>query len=169
MPNPITRGFSNLTRFSGRDTRAQFWPYAALAFALYQVLGPVVLIPTVLPVLSGPNSSTATFLNAFIPFMVGSLLFFLAFVGLLAAAVARRLHDSGRTAIWGLLPLPFLAYSGTMFFRLFTQFRAGAPDTGLFFTSIFVSNLLYLVGLVALVVLLALRSTPGPNRFGDSA
>lgn len=34
MTNPIIRGFRSLTRFSGRDRRSQFWPYAGVAVAL---------------------------------------------------------------------------------------------------------------------------------------
>ncbi|MGH6996997.1 MAG: DUF805 domain-containing protein, partial [Phenylobacterium sp.] len=94
-----------------------------------------------------------------------NLLMFGLLVALLAAAVARRLHDSGRSAFWGLLPLPFVAYSSAMFFRLFSQFTSGTPDPRLFF-SVFASNMLYIVVLVTLIVLLALRSSPGQNRYG---
>jgi uncharacterized membrane protein YhaH (DUF805 family) len=168
MPNPIIRGFANIARFSGRDTRAQFWPYAAAATALYLVVGLVVVAPIVLPVIGASQTSAAALLNMAGAFIVGNLLMFVALVAFLAAAVARRLHDSGRRAIWGLLPLPFAAYSGTMFYRLVSQFATAAPDAGLFL-SLFVSNLLYIIGLVTLVVLLALRSTAGPNRYGERA
>ena len=90
---------------------------------------------------------------------------FAALVVLLASAVARRLHDSGLSAFWGLLPLPFVAYSGTMFARIFSRFEAGGPSL-LLFASVFMSNMLYLVSVVLLILLLARRSAPGPNRFG---
>ena len=34
MANPIIRGFRSIARFSGRDTRGQFWPYAGVVFAV---------------------------------------------------------------------------------------------------------------------------------------
>lgn len=166
MPNSIVRGFTQLTRFSGRDTRAQFWPYAGVVTALYIVVGPAVLGPLVLSVAdSAQLQSEAEFQNVLGRFLAMNLLMFAVLVALLAAAVARRLHDSGRSALWGLLPLPFAIYSGVMFFRLISQFMSEAPDLTLFFT-VFASNMLYLVALVTLIVLLALRSAPGENRYG---
>jgi len=166
MRNAIIRGFANVARFGGRDTRAQFWPYAAAAVALYLIVGWAALTPIMFPVFSAPQPSTSQFQNIASLFLMVSLLLFVALVVLLAAAVTRRLHDSGRSAIWGLVPLPFAAYSATMFFRLISQFESGAPpDTGLFI-SVFASNVLYMVGVARLIVLLAFRSTPAPNRYG---
>lgn len=166
MPNPIVRGFTQLTRFGGRDTRAQFWPYAGVVTALYLVLGPAVLSPLVISVADAADlQSEAEFLNVLRRFLALNLLIFGLLVALLAAAVTRRLHDIGRAGFWGLLPLPFAIFSGVMFFRLISQFMGEAPDLGLFFT-VFTSNILYLVALVALIVLLALRSASGENRYG---
>jgi len=36
------------------------------------------------------------------------------------------------------------------------------------FFAVFFSNMLYIVTLIILVVLLAIKSTEGPNRFGDN-
>jgi uncharacterized membrane protein YhaH (DUF805 family) len=166
MPNSIIRGFASVFRFRGRETRSEFWPYAGVAVALYLVVGWAVLIPIMLPVLNASFSDHfGSFLKMESHFLLASVLMFAALVAILAAAVARRLHDSGRSAFWGLLPLPFVVYSGTMFFRLFSQFDAGEPDIRLFL-SVLVSHLLYFVAVALLIVLLALRSTPGPNRFG---
>ena len=166
MPNPIVRGFSSIARFSGRDTRAQFWPYAGAAVALYLVVGWVGLIPLGFLALGASPPAAMTSLEMVVPFLVWVLLVFVGLVAILAAAVARRLHDSGRSAILGLMPLPFAAYSGAMFFRLASQFGTGAPDMGTFL-SVFVSNLLYMVCVVTLVVLLVRPSTPGTNRYGE--
>ena len=166
MQNSIARGFASVLRFSGRDTRSEFWPFAGVAVALYLVMGWAVLIPITLPVFDA-SSRTDFGMSQKIEgnFLFASVLMFAALVALLAAAVARRLHDSGRSAFWGLLPLPFAVYSGAMFFRLFSQFGAGEPDLRLFF-SVFASNVLYSVAVIWLIVLLVLRSTPGGNRFG---
>jgi uncharacterized membrane protein YhaH (DUF805 family) len=98
-------------------------------------------------------------------FFLASALMFAALVAFLAAAVARRLHDSGLSGYWGLLPLPFAVYSGTMLVRFQRQFESEEQDMRLFY-SIFTSNLLYLVAVALLIVLLARRSAPSPNRFG---
>ena len=166
MSNVIVRGFANVARFNGRDTRGQFWPYCGAVVALYLVAGWAVLIPIMSPVFGASQPSIRTFQNMEGHFLLVSLLLFGALVVLLAGAVARRLHDSGRSAFWGLLPLPFAVYSGAMFFRLSSQFgTGGTPDTGLFL-SVFVSNLVYMLGLITIIILLSLRSTPTPNRYG---
>ena len=86
----------------------------------------------------------------------------LVVVALLAAAVTRRLHDSGKRGWWGLVPLPFLA-SGLL---LMPQLIAnGEPDLGLF-ALLFANNLVYIASLIVLVVMLAARGNPHDNRFG---
>jgi uncharacterized membrane protein YhaH (DUF805 family) len=89
--------------------------------------------------------------------MIGMSIVFAATVLLLAASVARRLHDTGRSGAWGLMPLPFIIYAMVMMPRLF-----GASDIadGLFF-SVFINNFLYLASLLLLVVLLAKPSKSG--------
>jgi len=97
-------------------------------------------------------------------FFVAGGLMFAALVGLLAAAVARRLHDRGFSGYWGLMPLPVVAYCSSMMLLLNSQFETGQPDMRLVF-SISASFLLY-SAVIWLVVLLARRSALGPNRFG---
>jgi len=97
-------------------------------------------------------------------FFVAGGLMFAALVGLLAAAVARRLHDRGFSGYWGLMPLPFVAYCSSKMLLLNSQFETGQPDMRLVF-SISASFLLY-SAVIWLVVLLARRSALGPNRFG---
>ncbi|EIZ80405.1 hypothetical protein WSK_0963 [Novosphingobium sp. Rr 2-17] len=88
---------------------------------------------------------------------------------LLAAAVSRRLHDTGRRGWWGLLPLPFL-FAGFVFMpRLFAQVSDGAsPDMGLF-GLLFLNNMVYLGSLAVLVILLAQPEQRQANRFGPPA
>ena len=159
----IIRGFANVWRFGGRNARSEFWPYAGAVVALYLIVGWAVALPTFLPLLS--ESSSASVSGAANPFMLTCILMFGALVALLAAAVARRLHDTGRSAFWGLIPLPFVAFSSVMLLRLTANFDAGRPDFRLFLSA-FVSNLLYFAAVVWLIVLLALPSAPGRNRFG---
>ena len=92
----------------------------------------------------------------------------IALVALLAAAVARRLHDSGRSGWWGALPLPFLAFGLAAFLLLFSRSGPGhAQPNFALFGLLFVNNLVYLGTLVALIVMLALPTQPQPNRYGE--
>jgi uncharacterized membrane protein YhaH (DUF805 family) len=159
------RGFASVSRFRGRDTRSEFWPYAAAAMTLYLMVGLSVGIFLWLPTwVFSSDLDRGTFFNAASQFILFSLLLFAALVVLLAAAVARRLHDGGLSALWGLLPLPFVAGGFATFLCLLSQFGAGRFDPALFFLG-FVNNLLYLVAIAWLIVLLARRSMSGPNRF----
>ena len=92
----------------------------------------------------------------------------LAAVALLAAAVARRLHDSGRSAKLGLMPVPFILIAAVGFPLLIKDFTAAAgPSMGLFM-ALFFNNVLYMVALVVLIILLCQASVPGPNRVGEA-
>jgi len=158
MRNSIVRGFGSVLRFSGRDTRSQFWPFAGAAIGLYLIAS----VPVSIILFSNNVDLTP---ETPVHFFVTGGLMFLALVTLLAAAVARRLHDSGLSGFWGLMPLPFVIYSATMLLRLDSQFETGGWDMRLFF-SIMISHILYFVTTIWLIVLLARRSALGPNRFG---
>ncbi|MDB5679567.1 MAG: hypothetical protein JWM94_2569 [Sphingomonas bacterium] len=102
----------------------------------------------------------------------------LTVIVLLAAAVARRLHDSGRSGWWG-IPAPLFLMSGmAMMARMFTAIQAdtqtpGATDamSGMppLFGPILLNNLAYLASLLMLVILCCMASQPGDNRYGPSA
>jgi len=87
---------------------------------------------------------------------------FVIVVALFAAAVARRLHDRGKSGVWGLLPLPFIIFASVMMPKVFAQ---NPPNMGLFF-AIFINNMLYIASLIFLVVLLAGAGSKGENRYG---
>lgn len=107
--------------------------------------------------------------------MVGELRWFMLLVvvvgilsiALLAAAVVRRLHDSGRRGWWGLLPLPFFAIGMTAMVAIFgrTGLPSGEPEL-MPFALLFGNNVLYLAALAMLVVQLCRPSDPRANRFG---
>lgn len=192
MKNPVLHGFRNLTRFAGRDTRGQFWSYAAvvlvIGFALMAVAMSFALggffaemeqfaaaHPEATTVQSGPGSYSisvdAGHPDAPMPDMgrmfISLGLCVLVTIALLAAAVSRRLHDSGRSALWGLLPVPFLLF-GIGFFPVMmnSMMTAEEPDLSLFFM-LFGNNILYLVALVTLIVLLCQSTARGANRYGE--
>lgn len=190
MSNPIIRGFRSLTRFSGRDRRSQFWPYAGVAVALtFVVMGAVMLWvmssfwaeamqvaqahPETVNVESGPGYYSKSVdvsgygvMPDFTAFFTAMAISVVAYIGLLAAAVSRRIHDLGKSALWGLMPVPFLLF-GVVFFPIIMNdmMQSPEPNLGLFFL-LFFNNMAYIVGLISLIVMLCLKGTLGPNRFG---
>lgn len=191
MANPIIRGFSKLTQFSGRDTRGEFWPYVGAVIALTFVLNallmgwvmnqifadlqayaaahPESVTTTVSPgsySVSVNEGATGAPVPDFTPFFGGMIVFVVLNIGLLAAAVSRRLHDRNKSALWGLMPVPFLLFGMIgMLLLMGPMMNGGTPDFSLF-GLLFLNNLVYIVALVTLIVMLAQQGTQGPNRFG---
>lgn len=192
MSNPIIRGFSKLAQFSGRDARGEFWPYAGTVFAMVMILGGMAgavvmnqmvaqLGPYAQPpgvtasaapseqlMVVVPPSGTPPFPTLdFTPILILQGVNIALTVALLAAAISRRLHDTGRSAYWGLMPLPFLL--GGIFGMMHVMapvMNGGMPNFGLF-GLMFLNNLAYLATLVILIVLLAQRGSPRANRHGE--
>lgn len=179
--------FKKLFDFTGREDRASFWPYAAVALGITIAVGMIIFVPMMTrtmhamqefavqhpdqaTVVSEPGQYSISIHGNHPEFMpAGSIALFLAVsfglaILLFAAAVARRLHDRGKSGLWGLMPLPFIIYSLVMMPRMFAAGATGAaPDMALFL-SIFFSNLLYLATLIGLVVLLAGPSELAPDQ-----
>jgi len=194
MSARVTLGdhFKRLFDFTGREDRASFWPYAALAFVIIMVVGAVIMVPMMshsmaamqkfaaehpdqATISSGPGQYSISVRGNHPEIMPGRQMglylvttFGLAIL-LYAAAIARRLHDRGKAGFWGLMPLPFILYSTVQMPRMFASVGAGAPPDLTLFLSIFFSNLLYLIALVWLIVLLAGQSQPQRNRYDISA
>ena len=180
--------FKRLFDFAGREDRASFWPYAAVAFIITMVVSMFVFVPMMsnsmlamqqfaaqhpdqVTTTSGPGHYSVSVQGNHPDFMpAGSVALYLAVTFglallLFATAVVRRLHDRGKSGSWGLMPLPFILYSSIQMPRMFASVGTGTqPDMALFF-SIFVSNLLYIISLIWLIVLLAGASDPAPNRY----
>lgn len=170
--------FTRLFDFRGREDRASFWPYAAVAFILIMAAGMVIFVPMMsramhemqqfaaqhpdqATVTSGPGQYSISVRGDHPDFMPAkSVALYLAVtfglaILLYAAAVVRRLRDRGKSGFWGLMPLPFILYSSIQMPRMFASVGGSTqPDMALFF-SVFLSNLLYIVTLIWLIVLLA--------------
>lgn len=182
--------FTRLADFSGRESRSAFWPYVACVIALF-MLGSMV---TVAPIMAGmmvqmeqygvehPGTVTTTVgpttyavqvdagnqgaMPDMSAFFTAMEIWLAVVIGLLAAAVTRRLHDSNLRGWWGLLPVPFLVTGFVCMPIIFRQFNESAdPDLRLF-GLMFANNLAYMAALVGLILLLTRANTPGPNRFG---
>ena len=183
--------FRMLLDFSGREDRLSFWPYAAAVFGIVMVLSMLAVVPSMFATMRSmqeyaekhPENVTVTqgpgqysiqvhegdLTPDFGPmFWMIALAFFVAVI-LYAAAVVRRLHDTGRSGWWGVMPLPFVVFSLVAMPQVFASAGAGdGGSLGLFF-AVFFSNMLYIIALIILVVLLAGESKEGPNRVGNNS
>lgn len=184
----------SLARFSGREARQPFWLWVLTVVAATMIAWMgyfVVLIrrieqfaaanPDQVTRTVGPGSYSVEIKGSHPE--IGSLfsssaLVLAAIAGvaivLLAAAVARRLHDSGRSGWWG-VPTPVLLITGLLVMsRAFIVMSAtpgaagadGPPVDFAWFGAMMLCNLMYLASLVMLIVLCCQPSQPGANHFG---
>lgn len=191
MLQSIRHGLSGLARFSGRDQPSTFWPYVAFVVLLIIVGSSAIMIPEIAGsfakleqfAAANPDKVTVQRSGASVSYVVhgdypelapdfSALLVRMGWaiassVALLAAAVSRRLHDSGLRAYWGLMPLPFLAFGCVGMELLLRDFsKPAGPDMRLFL-ALFLNNMIYLATLALLAWLLA-RASGTANRFGKN-
>lgn len=124
--------------FGGRASRAQFWPFSLIAWAV-QVVAMIVLPPLgwAMVLLSAPP---------------------------LLSVLVRRLHDTDRRA-WWLLP-PAALVPPLLFLVACTQFTLGDEIGRRIFIAIGVILTFMLAYAILLVAVLARAGTHGSNRFG---
>ena len=165
----VVRGLRSSARFSGRDTRRQFWIYSGCVFGALFVPMQIVMVVALMPSFGTvPQPGTAPADIGPPPAFFAVLgLFIVALVLLLAAAVARRLHDTDRSGALGFLPLPFLGIGLIGMATLFDDF-GGEPEAGDFgrFMLMFLNNVVYILALALLVWRLVSAGTDGPNHYG---
>jgi uncharacterized membrane protein YhaH (DUF805 family) len=187
----VKLGLVGVFQFNGRSSRTDFWIYAIFIFLIALGFWSVVMSmeisrasaevqqyanahPGEVTVTYGPRGVSYRF-NGSAPGVgpdFGYLLtsisaITLVSLALIAAAVARRLHDTDRTGLWILLPLPFLFGGLWLMASFIGEFDSGAePKIGVFALG-FVNNLVYMAT-AAFVGFLLLRSgSAGVNRFGE--
>ncbi len=183
-------GFRRLADFRGRDRRGRFWPYALVVAVLLYVGMAAAMIPTMsgvfeeaaryaaenpeqVTVTAGPGHYSVQIHDPeaqLMPDMSGLFwavrtVFVVAGV-LLAAAVTRRLHDTGRAGWWGLPPLLFAAIASILFPTVMEQMTQSEEVAVAPFLLLLANNMLYLASLIGLIVLLCLKGASGPNRYG---
>ena len=186
--NVILAGFRRLADFKGRDTRSQFWPYAltvvgvsfvglwlgmipAMTAIFEQASAVAAAHPEAATVVSGPGHYSVeihdgAFMPDMGPFFIVLRIGVIVAVILLAAAVTRRLHDTGRAGYWGLPPVIFLTFCLTAFPVVMARLMAQeGPDMGLFML-LFQNNVLYIASLIGLIILLSMDSRKTANRYG---
>lgn len=190
----VRRGLRGALDFSGRDTRQQFWPYAIFLFIAKSGLTYLAMIPDMMRMMTGVQrvieqaqrgqaaggSGQAPFPSGTQPIppelipdftntMIWSSILTVIAMLLLATAVTRRLHDRDKRGFWGLMPLPFAVFGLALAPQAFQDgmmtMANGAPPSPLW-SLLMINSLFYWVTLIALIVILAGKGTPGPNRFG---
>jgi len=147
--------------FNGRSRRMEFWMWVLFTVIVSIVLG-------VIDNLLGFSTSRSTLTTsstgaAFSTFSSMGILGGLWSLGTLIPSIAvgvRRLHDTGRSGWWILLPLgPYIL--GILFVVM------GAVSGSLALAGL--GGVLTLIGLVCAIVLIVfycLPGTPGPNKYG---
>lgn len=148
---------SNYATFSGRARRSEYW-----WFYLFTILVSIAtsVVDAVL--------NTAFNNEIGVVGVIASLALLLPSL----AVTARRLHDTGRTGWWMLLPtIPLLATMvvglAAFFDVVFTSEAGGSPAVAVTVLLV-VCVLITLAAIITLVVFLCLDSNPGPNRYGPS-
>jgi uncharacterized membrane protein YhaH (DUF805 family) len=168
--NEIFSNLKQLANFKGRERRARFWPYVGMvlvAVILISGIGMSVLMAGVFESAPPANGEThSDFLASMRWMFLMNALTLAAAVLLLAAAVSRRLHDSGIRGYWGLLPVPFMIVAATVMPQLFANVL-GSGDVMPWFPVLFLNNALYMATIVTLIVLLCRPTAKGPNKYGD--
>ncbi len=186
----LRHGYANLINFKGRDRRILFWPFALVHFVGSSALASAVMLPQFFSrfdkvedfAREHPDKVTVTYgpgsvsyqLDEPIPGLmpdIGAILGTLGGIGfifivLTAAAVARRLHDTGRSAWLGAIPAVLFCAAMLMMVPVFKMVETGGEPGLVGFLASFVLNLLYNISLIVLVVLLAMKSEPTENRYG---
>lgn len=189
-------GLAGILNFNGRMALHDFWPYAiTLGLALY-LIGSLISLWLYFDIgqrtgLFDLGQSAAMnrgydalqadevlaimqpFFDLIVPFAAISMA---AHVILLAAAIVRRLHDTGRTGLWALLPLPFFVLQVVSLDRLFArlpQMMTVDPSNPMIFAFVLdvmwgaLAALLGFAAVIVLIILLCGRGTPEANRFGE--
>lgn len=157
--------------FGGRARRAEYWGFMLLQFGVYLLC--CFMIAASLG--SARETPAGAFMGA---------LFWLGMIGLIMAGLAlpnyavlaRRLHDTGRSAIWMALILPGIAAQVTTVGSAMKVARmaaagetAGVDATSAVMAAASGSAVISLIAMacnIALFVLTLLPGMVGPNRFG---
>jgi len=176
-----------IASFSGRESRALFWPYAIFLFVLSMIAGVLAWVPALfdmlgrmerylaehpegLPTQPGPYPGARLLPPELMPDVSATMLPMAIVNGvlvvLLAAAIVRRLHDRDKSGWWAALPLPFMIFGQVEGSKAATMMMGGAqPDPAVMLPAA-LNSLFYWAAFIALVVLLAQEGDVGPNRYG---
>lgn len=187
-------GLAGILNFNGRMALHDFWPYAITVVLVLYGLGSVLGIWMQLEfaqrlgtgawsgdaydpeLIERQAEQTLTLMKELFRFFVPYAAISLALhIIPLAAATVRRLHDTGRTGWWALIPLPFSAYGVYLMSNALSRVpelvvtRPADPVIFAFIIEIFTAigvSLLWIAAVIVLIILLCGRSSPKGDRFG---
>jgi uncharacterized membrane protein YhaH (DUF805 family) len=190
MLGAIKYNLANLANFSGRDARQTFWYYVLAIVVVQFAAGMAITIPmmvdgfsTAFQAAQGGMDAAALEqqMNAQIMGKMQDMMWISMGISvvcalLLVSALVRRLHDSNNSGWWAALPFGLYAYvlSRTpaqmdRAMEMMDSASSGTPPDPMAMlqgqaTDTLIAWLPYLV----VIIIGVLKSTPGPNRFGDS-
>lgn len=158
----ITHNLAGLLRFSGRDTRGRFWPYAITVFILILAGYTSIVMPKIMAAMIGMMRDGQAAFPDFSGLLWWTFVMMVITVVLLAAAVTRRLRDRGKPIGWALLPLVLAA----VLLPLVGDPMSMVQRPGWVFFATFVLNLGYQASIIYLIVLLAGAGRTEAGRAG---
>ena len=154
MGEALRLSTSRLTQFSGRSRRSEYWWTVLVVMAISMVL------------------TFLLFLSFFIgegAFLITSILVYSISLFLSLAMLPlnfRRLHDTGRSAMW-LLPLPFFYVAYVIAGVIESHSVMGFQD-GVIWLYFGFYGLVYIAYSIMLLVFTCQDSQPYANRYGES-
>ena len=190
MLDAIKYNLSNLPNFEGRDARQTFWYYVLFIVILRYAASMLVTVPMMINLFGGifaaarQGADQAVVQQQMAGLMADSMpmLFWFAIgVGLvsallLVAALVRRLHDSDHSGWWAVLPatlhataLAALPAQMHLVQDAIGQMSTQTPATPM--TMMRAQGAFGLIGWLPIILVIiagVLKSTPGPNRYGES-
>lgn len=181
--------FKHLLVFYGRDARQTFWYWFLFLFVINIGAMLVMTLPVTMDALAagydagtgGDEAAAQAAMMSQMTVTMKRVIVFSIAVGvinlmLMAAPLVRRIHDSGNTGLWaivaGAIYLASLVITWSRADQAVALMRrmAAAHDPQMAFgmqTKIAWDGLLGYVPLIMVIGFGLLKSTPGPNRYGE--
>lgn len=190
MFGAIKYQLANLLNFNGRDARQTFWYWVLAVYVSTVIVNIVVTMPIMVRnMFQAMRTATQmadekaaqevmnhAMAGSMEPVIWLSIAMGVAMMLLFAASFVRRLHDSGLSGRWALIPAAFqvaglVAMPGQM--AKVTDFLDKGPDVASNPMAYMQGQLGYSaiawIAIIALIVLGVRKSEPDPNRFGEDS
>jgi len=181
--------FKHLLVFYGRDARQTFWYWFLFLFIINMAVSLILTLPMTLEAMvagyvaakGGDEVAAQAAMMSQMATMMKRLIVFSLAMGainlmLMAAPLVRRMHDSGNTGLWaivaGAIYVVSLALTWSRADQAVALMRrmAAAQDTQTMLgmqAKLAWDGLLGYVPLIMVIVFGLLKSTSGPNRYGE--
>lgn len=189
MLGSIKYNLAHLLDFTGRDARQTFWYYVLAVYIAQVAISLAITVPVMIGAIGRSvelaqagadpetlNQAAMSSMGDLLPASIWlSLVLGGVMVALLAASFVRRLHDSDHSGLWALLVLAFFAGSTLLTYSMmgdmrevFTQAALDPVASQQRILSNAKYGVLNWIGLGLVILFGVLKSTEGPNRFGEA-